>query len=209
MALTRTSLAAAITAGQLKGLSITSTTGFPAVGVIGSRQVVQIDGEKMLVDQVVASGVIDVIMRGYDGTVAVAHDILAPVQTSSVVADFSAIPAGFVDNRPPTFDDLVTIGQNGALPVPTKNTTFTLTKATALGSTTLAAPGKDQDGLRLTITSQTAAAHVITATSLLGDAVSGSPHTTATFAAFIGASLTLVAENGLWNVVGAVGVTIT
>lgn len=210
MSLTRTSTAAAVTAGQIKGLSITSTSsGFPAVGVLGSRQVMQIDGEKMLIDQVVASGVVDVLMRGYDGTVAAAHDILAPVITSSAAADFAGVPAGGVDSRPPYVDDVVTVGQNGAIAVPTKNTTFLLTKATALSSTTLAAPAKDQDGLRLTFTNQTAAAHVITATSLLADAVSGSPHSTATFAAFIGASLTLVADNGLWNVTAAVVCVIT
>lgn len=210
MALTRTSLSLACTAGQVKGLAITSTSsGFPAVGVIGSRQVMQIDGEKMLIDQVVASGVVDVLQRGYDGTVAVAHDILAPVATSSAASDFAAVPAGGVDNRPPYVDDIVTVGQNGALPVPTKNTTFLLTKASALASTTLAAPGKDQDGLRLTITSQTAAAHVITATSLIGDGVSGSPHSTATWAAFIGATLVLEACNGIWNEVSSIGVTIT
>ena len=33
--------------------------------------------------------------------------------------------------------------------------------------------------------------------------------TTATYAAYIGASMTLQADNGLWNVVAAVGVTIT
>jgi hypothetical protein len=188
VSLTRTSLSAAITASQLQQIGITSTaSGFPTAGVLGSRQIMQIDGEKMLIDQVVASGVVNVLMRGYDGTVAAAHDILAPVITSSVA----------------------TVGQNGAIAIPTKNTTFLLTKATALASTTLAAPGKDQDGLRLTFTNQTNAAHVITATSLLADGVTGAPHTTATFGAFIGASLTLVADNGLWNVVAQVVCVIT
>lgn len=210
MSLTRTSLSAAITASQLQQIGITSTaSGFPTAGVLGSRQIMQIDGEKMLIDQVVASGVVNVLMRGYDGTVAAAHDILAPVITSSVAADFAGVPTGGVDSRPPYVDDIVTVGQNGAIAIPTKNTTFLLTKATALASTTLAAPGKDQDGLRLTFTNQTNAAHVITATSLLADGVTGAPHTTATFGAFIGASLTLVADNGLWNVVAQVVCVIT
>ncbi len=147
--------------------------------------------------------------RGSDGTAAVAHDILAPVSTSSVAGDFPAVPTGGVDNRPPYVDDIVAVGQNGVIAVPNKNTTFLLTKASALATTTLGAPSKGQNGLRLTFTSQTAAAHVITATTLFADAVTGSPHTTATFAAFIGASLTVVADNGLWNIVAAVGVTIT
>ncbi len=209
MALTRTSTSAAITANQVTNLGITSTTGFPAVGTVGTRQLMQIDGEFMLVDQVVASGVVNVLQRGYNGTAAVAHDILAPVITSSNPQDFVAVAVGAVDSRPPYVDDQFNVGQNGAIPVPVKNTTYLLTKATALASTTLAAPAKDQDGLRLVFTSATAAAHVITATTLLADAVSGSPHTTATFAAFIGASLTVEAANGLWNVIASVGVTIT
>jgi hypothetical protein len=85
---------------------------------------------------------------------------------------------------------------------------FPITKATA-AAIVLVAPSKAQDGLTLVFTSLTAAAHVITATTLLADAVTGSPHTTATFAAFIGASLTLQAQNGLWNVIAAVVVPIT
>lgn len=81
-----------------------------------------------------------------------------------------------------------------------------ITKGTA-AALLLQAPARD--GLILTISSTTAAAHVVTATTLLADAVSGSPHTTATFAAFKGATITLLALNGLWNVMGAVGVTIT
>jgi len=210
MSLTRTSTSAAITANQITNLGITSTSsGFPAAGVVGSRQLVQIDGEFMLLDQVVASGVINVLQRGYNGTAAVAHDILAPVITSASNSDFVAVGVGALDSRPPYVDDQFNVGQNGAIPVPVKNTTYLLTKATALASTTLAAPAKDQDGLRVTLTSATSAAHVIMATTLLADAVSGSPHTTATYAAFIGASLTLEAANGVWNVVSSVGVTIT
>ncbi|MDQ3170229.1 MAG: hypothetical protein M3Q55_08845, partial [Acidobacteriota bacterium] len=105
----------------------------------------------------------------------------------------------------------VSVGENGAIPLTntTKDSTVYLTKATALSSTTLAAPTQAQNGKKLVITSQTAAAHVITATGLLGDAVTGSPHTTATFAAFIGASITLMASDGIYNVISSVGVTVS
>lgn len=208
MALTRTSLTAAIGPSDLT-IPVTSTTGFPTVGAIGLRQMMQVDDEYMLIEVVPVANTVRVMQRGYNGTTGTAHDILAPVITSSAVADFANIPVGTNVSRPPFFDDVQSVGQNGIIPVPVRNTTYLLTKATALASTTLAAPGKDQDGLQVTFTSQTAAAHVITATSLLGDAVSGSPHTTATFAAFIGASLVVKADNGIWNVVSSVGVTIT
>jgi hypothetical protein len=209
MALTTTSLAVACGASDTM-LAITSTSsGFPAVGTVAENQLMTIDGESMFVTGVPSAGYVIVRGRGSDGTAAVAHDILAPVNTSSNVADFPAVAVGATTLRPLQTDDMVTVGQNGAIAVPLKNTTVLLTKGSALSSTTLAAPSKAQNGLKLTITSQTAYAHVITATTLLADAVSGSPHTTATYAAYIGASITLVADNGLWNIVAAVGVTVT
>jgi hypothetical protein len=79
----------------------------------------------------------------------------------------------------------------------------------SIATMTLAAPTAAQAGTVLIITSTTAFAHVVTATSLIGDGVTGSPHTTATFAAFIGATITLIAENLIWNEVSAKGVTVT
>jgi hypothetical protein len=210
MALTRTSLAADCTASDLQ-LAITSTSsGFPAVGTYASpQQMMQVDAEYMLIQVVPSAGYVKVMQRGYNGSKAVAHDILAPVTTSSDPQDFAAVADGAVGNRPPWVDAVVSVGENGVIPVPVRNTVYVLTKATALASTTFAAPAKDQDGLRVTFTSQTAAAHVITATGLWGDGASGSPEDTATWDAFIGASLSVVANNGLWNIVSAVGVTIT
>jgi len=60
-----------------------------------------------------------------------------------------------------------------------------------------------QNGLKLIFTSQTAAAHVITSTAGINNGLTGSPWTTATFAAFIGAGFSLVANNGTWNVLAA------
>lgn len=209
MALTPTTLSADCSASDLT-LFITSTSsGFPAVGAYGSRQLMQVDGEYMLIDHVPVSGQVKVLMRGYNGTTAVAHDVLANVATSSNPADFGAYGVGQSVSRPLSADLIVSVGENGVVPVPVQNTTVFLTKASALSSTTLAAPLTSSNGVRLTITSQTAAAHVITATGLIADGASGSPEDTATWDAEKGASLTLVASDGLWNVVAAVGVTIT
>jgi hypothetical protein len=81
-----------------------------------------------------------------------------------------------------------------------------LKKATALASTTLTDPTAAQDGTMLIITSGTAAAHVITST--FRDGTTGA-HTTATYAAFAGATMTLVAQDGGWNVVALQTVTVT
>ena len=101
---------------------------------------------------------------------------------------------------------VVEITANAALPI--FHGTIILSKASA-ALCTLAAPTSAQEGFELTITSATAAAHVITATALLADAVTGSPHTTATFAAFKGATITLVACKGLLSVKAATGVPVT
>jgi hypothetical protein len=170
-----------------------------------------IDGEYMWCVSVPVSGTVTVRSRGMDGTVAVAHSALAPVVTSSVASDFPPVPSASSATRPNDADFQVTMGANGAFPSFTdiRPVTVNLTKATALSSTTLAAPSVANDGLRLTITSQTAAAHVITATTLINDGVSGAPHTTLTFAAFPGASITLQAQNGLWNVISSTAVTVS
>ncbi len=210
MALTRTSLAAACTASDLT-LSITSTSsGFPAVGSYATpNYMLQVDAEYMLVVVVPASGYCKVAQRGYNGSKAIAHDILAPV-TVGVASDFAAIPQGEDVNRPPDEWTVVNIGQDGALAVPTKNTVALITKATAC-LFTLAAPAKDQDGRMLQITSAVSAAHVLTATSLLDNGLSGSPWTTATWGALsVGGTITLMAMNGVWAVTAAAnGVTLT
>lgn len=81
-----------------------------------------------------------------------------------------------------------------------------LTKA-GVGAYTLAAPARD--GIELEIISRTANAHVVTATSLIDDGVTGGSKTTATFAAFAGASMVLRSAGGKWNTRSLKAVTVT
>lgn len=74
-----------------------------------------------------------------------------------------------------------------------------LTKA-GVGAYTLAAPTAAQEGYVLKILCQSANAHVVTATNLLDDGVTGGAKDTATFGAFVGSSLTLIAVNLKWHV---------
>lgn len=180
MSLTNTTLAAACGAGDTT-LSITSTAaGFPAVGVVGSKQVMRVDGEDMLIDVVVASGTVKVLQRGFNGTQAVAHDILARVATSSDPSDWLTIPVGASTPRPPYVDDLVTIGEDtvfaaagtpasaGVQPYPTKNTTYLIDKATACAITLIAtgattpAPSAALAGVKMRFVAMTAQAHTVT-----------------------------------------------
>jgi len=77
--------------------------------------------------------------------------------------------------------------------------TVVLTKATA-GAYTLAAPAAGDDGLIMRIIAGTAAAHVVTATGLIEDGVTGGSKNTLTMAAFIGAGVIIEANNLKWHV---------
>ncbi len=215
MALTATALSADLTATG-ETLAVASGTGFPAVGTIASPgYTVRINREYMLAVAQPVANVIKVIQRGYNGTFAQAHDLLSKVEVSALGSDFTEPYPGSVVSLPPHVPGQASFGENFAITASdvlswgNQDQRFAITKATALATSTLAAPSKAQDGVQVCFTSLTAAAHVITATTLFADAVSGSPHTTATFAAFIGATFTIEAQNGLWNIVSATGVTIT
>jgi len=215
MAITATALAADLTA-DANTMTVASGSGFPTSGgqPVTPGYIVRCDREYMLAVQQPVAGVIKLAMRGYNGTAAEAHDVLAKVEVSSLGSDFADPSAGNVTSMPPYQPGMQTIGESITFTSAeiagwgNQARNFPITKATA-AAIVLVAPSKAQDGLTLVFTSLTAAAHVITATTLLADAVSGSPHTTGTFAAFIGASITLQAQNGVYNVISTTGVTIT
>jgi hypothetical protein len=67
---------------------------------------------------------------------------------------------------------------------------------TSAAAMTLAAPAADGD--EITLIAGTAFAHVITATDLIDDGVTGGAKDTITLGAFVGACATLVGYNGHW-----------
>src|SRR6266705_3989968 len=95
------------------------------------------------------------------------------------------------------------IAASGAIS-PEKAGRFIITKA-GVAALTLAAPSLQDDGLLIQITSVTANAHTLTATDLLNTGAAAND--LATFAAFAGAGLTLMAYNGAWYVLQQVGIT--
>lgn len=201
MALTQTSLSAAITPSQLR-IPISSTaTGFPQVGTQGIRQLVQVDVEKMLMVGVPAAGFIDVAMRGYDNSAPVAHDVLAPVFTSANPSDFAQAVPG--QTTMPTGDtvDQVTIGQDTTfVSLPNEDTVYNIAKASA-AAIVLPASALGAPGVRYTFISAFAAAHTITyAPGFFGDTTASD---VATFPVKTGASLVLeVLPSGALGVVG-------
>ncbi len=209
MALQKLQLAAAITASQSGSgfpVAVTSTAAFPPVGTPFVNQTVLFDSEFATCIGVPATNVIILGRRGIEGTAAGAHDTLTNVYTTSNNADWGPVPVGISVTIDPTDDLVVSIGQDGAIPIPTSNSVVNINKATALAGT-LAAPLLVDNGLALIITSQTAAAHVVTATGLLRDGVTATGNTI-TFTAVAGATVTLIAEDGFWNVSAKQNVTV-
>ena len=93
---------------------------------------------------------------------------------------------------------------NGAIP-PHTGHTYVITKAGVLADTLAAPTAGTDDGIEITVTSNTANAHTITATGLLQTGTASV--NVATFAAQPGAGLTLMAYGGKWNVLASVGIT--
>jgi hypothetical protein len=83
-----------------------------------------------------------------------------------------------------------------------------IVKTAGVNAITLTAPtaGTD-DGLTISVYSDTTNAHTITATALFANGTA--LKTTATFAAFKGAGVSLRAINGVWHVVSSTAITFT
>ena len=205
MALQSLQLTAAITASQLTW-PVSSTAAFPPVGTPFVNQTVLVDSEFAVCVGVPALNVITVRSRGNEGTAAGPHDTLANVYTTSNNADWGLIVPGITVQIDPTDDIVISVGQDGAVPVPTSNSVVNINKAGTLAGT-LAAPSLVDNGVTLIITSQTAFPHVVTATALLRDGTTAAG-STLTFTAVPGATVTLVAENGFWNVAARQNVTV-
>lgn len=128
---------------------------------------------------------------------------LDPTQNTSAATHIAQLNANFNDSYA-GFMKLSLIPANAAIP-PRAGKAGVITKGTA-AALTLAAPtaGAD-DGIRIMLTSDTAAAHTLTATGLLQ--TGSASVNVATFAAFAGAGLTLVAYKGKWNVLAQIGIT--
>ncbi len=188
MAITTTSTAAAVTAAA-QSFKATAATGATVGGIC------KIDNEYAVITGISGTQ-INLRRTGDNGGAVVAHGVLAPVQFG-LPEDFPL--AGNTDPVPePAYQDFLSIGADGVIPVPVRNTTYVITKGSALATSTFANPGAGQNGLEVTFLNGTDFAAVVT-TVAVNDGTTGS-HTTLTSPAFIGGGLTLVAVNAHWYV---------
>lgn len=98
-----------------------------------------------------------------------------------------------------TSSPVTIVNADGAIPV--KTGTYYVTKADSAAALTLAAPAAGQVGTVITLVTGSAKAHVLTSTDLIDDGKTGGAKDKATSAAFVGASITLVATPDLhWAV---------
>lgn len=197
MALTKTTLGAACTADDLR-LKVAASAG------AAPNCLVQIGDEFAVCTGVVDGTTINVRSRGSQGGRAKPHAILAPV-TFGLGADFADTPAGMTAVTNPDWDVReVGVDQGfdpGAAGLNIKtNTEVLITKATALAQT-VTPPSQGADGVEVRFLSTNAALHVLTFTPVAG------AMTTATFKAG-GSSVTIRAQNGVWQVVSNGNATI-
>jgi hypothetical protein len=196
MAVNGTKLAAAIDASTLD-ISVASATGASA------GRICKIEDEYSVVVKV-SGTIISLRSRGDHGTVSRPHNIGAPVAFADAT-DFETIPGARHRGQYEQKDDVIFYGAAGAIAIPDKDATIVLDGATVLAMT-LADPSRLQEGRKLSIVANGAAAHTITAAA--GFNAGGASVDVGTFAAAVGNGLDIVAVNGKWVVVGNRGVTL-
>ncbi len=215
MAITQTTLSADLGASDTV-MKVTSGSGFPGVGTIANPgYLVRVDTEYFYAIGQPVANTITIRGRGSNGGIAIAHDVLSQVLVSSIANDFEPNSPGNSTALPPYTPQQETIGEDRTftsaevLSWGNQPRVFAITKGSA-AAIVLVAPSKAQDGEVVTFTNLSAFLHVITATSLLANGLTASPYTTATIAnTKVGGTLTLQAQNGLWNLVNFGGWTIT
>ena len=188
MAITSTTLATAMTATSLT-CRVTAATGATVGGFL------KIDDEYMFITAITGT-VIDVRGRGSYGTVAKAHNKLAPISVG-LVTDVPTPSAGIGTGARWTPRDVVSYGVAGVIALPVRDTVVLLTGAAAIAMT-LANPSGVPDGTILTITATTPVAHTVTLiTGYLG--ANTSDVFTWPNAGGVGHSVMLVAYKGVWG----------
>lgn len=187
MALTRTTLSAAVTVTD-KAVRLASITGLAA------NMPLVIDGEEMRIVSVPSSATLPVpVLRGVNGTAVAAH-------ASGASAVFGP-PEDFTSGSAPRLAArqrvITSISASGAIPINTPGTDqVVVLNGTSVIAATLAVPGKANDGDRLQIVANGAAAHTVTVAGGLSDA--GSSYDVITFNGTKRTSLEFVAMNETW-----------
>lgn len=122
-----------------------------------------------------------------------------PAAASAAPTASDLIAAAVSTNTPTVYT------ADGAIAIVDGTAIISKTSAAAM---TLAAPTALQNGIVLRIAAGTAYAHVITATGLIDDGITGGAKNSATLGAFVGACVTLMAYNLHWILVSKTVATV-
>lgn len=198
MAFTTTTLSSALSASG-KSIVVASATGFSA------GNLVVIDREVMRVSKAYVSGTTILLDgRGLDATAQVAHPASTNV-TTGLPTDFASPGIGGPLSTYPSqvSQDVAAYSSAGAITLPAagRNLLVVINGTNALAMT-LASPTKDMDGTVITFMGGGKAAHTITYTPGFGANTTNSD--VLTFHATQAQACSVIAANGIWNILGGV-----
>lgn len=196
MAVTRTTLAAAITSAHDLAFTLTSNAGASVGGFI------RINGEYATVVETGSGGLVKVRHRGANGSRAVTHPALATV----TVGLWSDLPDKTLPNIGQDEFEEVGIGASGAFTSSGRNQRVNLSGSGAI-ALTLANPAANiPDGVEVEFIGVSAHAHTITYTpGFQQNTVSAD---VATFEAGGGGVCKIRTQGGKWTMAYAIGVTV-
>jgi len=184
MALTRTTLAGAIGPTDI-------FCGVAAAAGFAVNDFLRLDDEFVLVQSILGTRI--GIERGQHGTIATGHALACPAVVGHP-EDFPPVP------EPRTY----TYGASAnAIIAPGLHRLYG--PGPAAITITLPDPTIGQDGIMMTFMCMDAVAHVVTNAAGSGFNAAGAGADVCTFGAVIGNNITIVADNGNWNVLGNVG----
>mgnify|MGYP006921363240 FL=1 len=103
---------------------------------------------------------------------------------------------------------LLAVTANGAVSIPTANTTYYITKAGVAAMTLVDPTATTHDGLTLTFISTTAQAHTLSNAAGSGFNAGGAASDIGTFGGAIGDNIVITAYQGKWLVVSKTNVTL-
>lgn len=196
MALVKTTTSAAVAAGD-SVVNLTSATSVTA------GRLILVDNEFMQVQSSYTSGTAVPVLRGRNGSAALAH-VSGATAVHGDAADFANPPAQSDTsvNAPLNrvrFKTSYAAAGAIALPSPGTDAIAEIIGTNALAMT-LANPAVDNDGDLLMIVANGKAAHTVTITSGIGNG--GSSFDVGTFSASLQTGCILMAMNGYWVLVG-------
>jgi len=125
----------------------------------------------------------------------------------SVAADAAAITTLTATTLNAT-NKFTTVTANGAIAVPTANTTYYITKAGVAAMTLVDPTATTHDGLTLTFVATTAQAHTLSNAAGSGFNDAGAAGDIGTFGGAKGDNIVITAYQGKWYIVSKVNVTV-